>query len=89
MKLIIKKHPELTRLINFFAEVEGMAQRLGLNIDELNPDREENISPMHTYFRKNSKAISGYRSEVLKQNDNNKRVKNSGCCSITSLSIHK
>ena len=88
MKLIIEKHPELTRLMNFFAEVEGMAERLGLNIDELNPDRKENISPMQTHFRKNAGAISAYRSEILNASSK-KTDKSSGCCSIASLSIHK
>ena len=86
MKLISTKHPELTRLINFFAEVEGMAQRLGLNIDELNPDHKVSTNHLHTSFRQNSKAILRYREAVLKGEEINK---DSSCCSISSLSIHK
>ncbi len=88
MKLIIEKHPELTRLINFFAEVEGLAQSLGLNIDDLNPDRKANTSTLHTSFRQNSKAILRYRTDVLKGAEPSLEKK-SKCCSITSLSIHK
>ena len=65
MKLIIEKHPELTRLMDFFAEVEALAMRMGVHIDELNPDLLENTSALHTYFRKNAKAISAYRSALL------------------------
>ena len=88
MKLIIEKHPELTRLINFFAEVEGLAQSLGLNLDDLNIDRKENTNQLHTSFRQNSDAILRYRTSVLtgtKLPTENK----SKCCSISSLSIHK
>jgi hypothetical protein len=88
MKLIIEKHPELTRLIDFFAEVEVMAQRMGVNIDDLNPERKVNASPLHTYFRKNSKAISRYRSDLL-TNSSKQPMDNSRCCSISSLRIHK
>lgn len=90
MKLIIEKHPELTRLINFFAEVESMAHRMGLNIDDLNSERKANTSPLHTYFRQNSKAISKHRAAVLNANAKTlTEVKPSNCCSISSLSIHK
>jgi hypothetical protein len=65
MKLTIEKHPELTRLIDFFAEIELMAQRMGLHVDDLNHERKANTSHLHTYFRSHSKEILEYRTALL------------------------
>ena len=88
MKLIVEKHPELTRLINFFAEIEIMAQRMGVHIDDLNHERKANASHLHTYFRRNAKAISSYRTALLNGQDVPKKNGKTPC-SISSLSIHK
>ncbi|MBP6335388.1 MAG: hypothetical protein KA444_07950 [Bacteroidia bacterium] len=88
MKLTIEKHPELTRLIKFFEEIEIKAQRMGIHIDDLNHDRKASTSTLHTYFRKNAKAITTYRAALL-NGDKNSGAKSQEPCSISSLSIYK
>lgn len=88
MKLTIEKHPELTRLINFFAEMETIATRMGLHVDDLNSEHVLEPGHLHTSFRQNAKDILKYRVALLTSNHKPEH-KESNCCSISSLSIHK
>jgi hypothetical protein len=44
MKLIIEKHPDIARLSKHFKKIEALADKMGIDVDELlvsNPDENE------------------------------------------------
>ena len=53
MKLIIGKNPEQVKLSQYFKKIESIAERKGIDVDDLLADSEINISSLHEFSKKN------------------------------------
>ena len=65
MKLIIDQHPELTKLIGYFKKIEAIAERLGIEVDELVSDLQPGNGSMYMRFKKNILNKAHQRAELL------------------------
>ena len=64
MKLTIEKHPEFSKLSHYFKKIEALAEKMGIDVDDLVHDRRKNSS-MYTSFKKNILSIAQKRIETL------------------------
>jgi hypothetical protein len=70
MKLIIEKHPELTRLTNCFQKIEALAETMGVEIDDLVED-QKNSSVLYSHFKRKFLSRSVKRAELFKRSNSN------------------
>ena len=61
MKLIIEKHPEQNKLRQYFRKIESIAERKGINVDELIDAPLKNSA--QNIFSINKKLNQGFSSE--------------------------
>jgi len=65
MKLSIEKHPELIRLAGYFKKIEAIAERMGIDVDDLVQEKKIRNSSMYTSFKKNILTIAQKRAEIM------------------------
>ncbi len=64
MKLLIEKHPEFAKLSHYFKKIEALADKMGIDVDDLVHDRRKNSS-MYTSFKKNILSIAKQRIDTM------------------------
>jgi hypothetical protein len=65
MKLTVEKHPEFIRLSHYFKKIEALAEKMGIDVDDLVQEKRNKNSSMYTSFKKNILAIAQKRVETL------------------------
>jgi len=65
MKLSIEKHPELVKLAGYFKKIEAIAEKMGIDVDDLVQEKKFRSSSMYTSFKKNIMSIAQKRADVL------------------------
>ncbi|MBK6444748.1 MAG: hypothetical protein IPQ03_16295 [Bacteroidetes bacterium] len=65
MKLIIEQHPELSKLISYFKKIEAIAERLGIDVDELVSELKPGNASMYMSFKKKILSQAHQRAELL------------------------
>ncbi|HRH67622.1 MAG TPA: hypothetical protein PLU53_15085 [Bacteroidia bacterium] len=66
MKLIIEKHPELTTLVIYFKKIEAIAEKLGIDVDDLISESCQMNTSMYMSFKKKILTMAQKRAEVLR-----------------------
>ena len=85
MRLTIEKHPELAKLSSYFKKIEAIAEKLGIDVDELVTESRTNNTSMYMSFKKNILGIAQQRTEALL--NRNKKGNNGDEASIVGLTI--
>ena len=64
MKLKIEKHPDCVKLAHYFKKIEALAEKMGIDIDDLIHLPENNGFPIQTSCKKEIKAITQQRVNI-------------------------
>lgn len=65
MKMTIVKHPELTKLTGYFKNIEELAEKLGIDVDDLVWEQRNRNLRMYTSFKQDLAGLARKRAEVL------------------------
>jgi hypothetical protein len=84
MKLTIEKHPEFVQLAHYFKKIEALAEKMGIDVDDLIQERRNKNFSMYTSFKKSVLAMAHKRVEAL---INRSKGSSSGETSIVGLTI--
>jgi len=85
MKLQLETHKEYVKLKEYFKKIESLAEKMGVDIDDLLLDSKNNRVEMHTSFRSKVNKINQHRSGVIKNENNSERKDESHLADFTIL----
>jgi hypothetical protein len=83
MKLFIEKHPELLRLAQHLHDIEKLAEKLGMDVDDLNPGTSPGLK--EDSFLRSEKSIAGRRARLFINHSGNQAGDLKRSCSDLKL----
>jgi len=69
MRLALEKHAELKKLAQYFEKIESIAEKMGVEVDDLIQEFKNNNTAAYASFKKNILAIAQKRRETFKRTD--------------------
>ena len=69
MKLAAEKNAELKKLSEYFKKIETIAARMGVEVDDLMQEFNNNNTAAYATFKKNILAIAEKRQHIFKRAD--------------------
>ena len=69
MNLSSEKDAELIKLTQYFEKIELIAEKLGVEVDDLIEEFKDNNAGAYSYFKKSVLAIAQNRQHVFKRAD--------------------
>ena len=70
MKLVFEKNSDIVRLSTYFKKIEALADKMGIDVDDLVKEPSTKKASMYTSFKKNLLSLAQRRSDLLSKRKN-------------------
>jgi len=84
MKLTIDQRPQLEKLAKYFQKIEEIAEKMGVEVDDLIQEFKNNNTAVYANFKKSILGIAQKRQAAFKRHDKGKDPEEA---SIVNLNI--